>query len=203
MTPALYLRRSNDPDQYAQEDSIARNLGVRNGWPAPKIYMDREDANRAERSRLIKEIKEGQWPVLIVYSIQHLAVTRDELAETLKILKDGNCRLVCASEEIDLRGDDAPSRAQQRFSQALIDFPYIAPPRPHKGRARNEISEEQQALVEKHYAEHGVSKYRELGRLVGVSSPGQVQRWLKDVEKAKMQRAAEESENCATTSNEP
>lgn len=122
---------------------------------------------------LMAEMRSG-CGVVIVHSLEQFGDLQD-VVTLLADLKRYGWALVVASAGIDTRNDNPPGYSQWRVLEAFAAF---AGQEKQLGRPAVEQTPEQKAAVAAHLAEHGLTRFRELGKNIGVNH-SLAGRWLR------------------------
>jgi len=186
--PALIVRPIEDEslESFQGRKDQCRNASAQAGFGSPQKF----EGNIFDETNLESEVfaKLGQWPSVIAYEAADIADDRDQFADRVNAIREAGSHLILVREGIDLRGGDDTKDGMKRAFDVWLELPGageveeeaepgnisdgVQPRRPKN------MTEELEAVVRAHFAEHGTTKPTVLKKALGITSSGTAQNWL-------------------------
>ena len=125
MKVALFLRVSTSSQTTDNQEKELRELCERREFEIVEVYKEtvsgtKKNEDRAEFSRMIKDMRMRKFKKVVVYSIDRLGRNMKELVKTLSLLDDYNISLFSHQQNLDT--DDSMSKMFFYFVSIFSEF---------------------------------------------------------------------------------
>jgi DNA invertase Pin-like site-specific DNA recombinase len=102
----LFLRVSSAGQTTENQETELRELCDRRGWTIVETYKEtisgtKKNEERKELSRMLGDMKKGQWTKIVIFDLTRLGRSVSEVVKTLSLLEDYNISLFSWKQNLD------------------------------------------------------------------------------------------------------